>query len=76
MEDICYETRRARPGPGRVEDSRPGPTCDSGDYSDCAPGSSGCCLLLQDLFQSCSGGGMGIVEDMCYEIPQAEACVD
>jgi hypothetical protein len=25
MEDICYEARRARPGPGLVKDSRPGP---------------------------------------------------
>jgi hypothetical protein len=25
------------------------------------------CLLLQYLLQSCSRGGRGIVEDMCYE---------
>ena len=25
------------------------------------------CLLLQDLLQSCSRGGRGIVEDMCNE---------
>ena len=25
------------------------------------------CLLLQYLVQSCSRGGSGIVEDMCYE---------
>ena len=35
-----------------------------------------CVLLLQDLLQSCSRGGRRIVEDMCYEIRQAEACVD
>ena len=33
------------------------------------------CLLLQDLLQSCSRGGRGIVEDMCYERRRAEACV-
>ena len=33
-------------------------------------------LLLQDLVQSCSRGGWGIVEDMCYERLRAEACVD
>ena len=37
----------------------------------------GCvCLLLQYLLQSCSRGGRGIVEDMCYERRRAEACVD
>ena len=35
-----------------------------------------CCLLLQYLIQSCACGGRRIVEDMCYEIRQAEACVD
>jgi hypothetical protein len=34
------------------------------------------CLLLQDLLQSCSLGGGGIVEDMCYERRRAEALVD
>ena len=36
------------------------------------------CLLLQDLLQSCSRGGGGIVEDMCYERRRlrAEACVE
>jgi hypothetical protein len=34
------------------------------------------CLLLQDLLQSCARGGRRIVEDMCYEIRRAEACVD
>jgi hypothetical protein len=34
------------------------------------------CLLLQDLLQSCSRGGGGTVEDMCYERVRAEACVD
>jgi hypothetical protein len=34
------------------------------------------CLLLQYLLQSCSRGGRGIVEDMCYERRRAEACVD
>jgi hypothetical protein len=35
------------------------------------------CLLLQDLVQSCSRGGVGgIWEDMCYERRRAEACVD
>ena len=33
------------------------------------------CLLLQYLLQSCSCGGRGIVEDICYERQQAEACV-
>jgi hypothetical protein len=33
------------------------------------------CLLLQDLLQSRSRGGRGIVEDMCYE-RRAEAYVD
>ena len=33
------------------------------------------CLLLQYLLQSCSRGGRGIVEDMCYERRRAEACV-
>jgi hypothetical protein len=33
-------------------------------------------LLLQYLIQSCSRGGRRIVEDMCYEIRRAEACVD
>ena len=31
---------------------------------------------LQDLLQSCARGGRRIVEDMCYEIRRAEACVD
>jgi hypothetical protein len=35
-----------------------------------------CVLLLQDLLQSYSRGGGGRVEDMCYEIRRAEACVD
>jgi len=34
------------------------------------------CLLLQDILQSCAGGGRRIVEVMCYEIRRAEACVD
>jgi hypothetical protein len=34
------------------------------------------CLLLQYLIQSCARGGRRIVEDMCYEIQRAEACVD
>jgi hypothetical protein len=36
------------------------------------------CLLLQYLIQSCAHarGGRRIVEDMCYEIRRAEACVD
>ena len=34
------------------------------------------CLLLQDLLQSCARWGRGIVEDMCYEIRRAEACVE
>jgi hypothetical protein len=34
------------------------------------------CLLLQYLIQSCVRGGRRIVEDMCYEIQRAEACVD
>jgi hypothetical protein len=33
-------------------------------------------LLLQYLIQSCARGGRRIVEDMCYEIRRAEACVD
>jgi hypothetical protein len=37
----------------------------------------GCvCLLLQYLIQSCARAGRRIVEDMCYEIRRAEACVD
>jgi len=35
-----------------------------------------CCLLLQYLIQSFARGGRRIVEDMCYEIRRAEACVD
>ena len=35
-----------------------------------------CCLLLQYLRQSCARGGRRIVENMCYEIRRAEACVD
>jgi hypothetical protein len=34
------------------------------------------CLLLQYLIQRCARGGRRIVEDMCYEIRRAEACVD
>ena len=34
------------------------------------------CLLLQYLIQSCARGGRRIVEDMCYEIRRAEACVE
>jgi hypothetical protein len=34
------------------------------------------CLLLQYLIQSCAREGRRIVEDMCYEIRRAEACVD
>jgi hypothetical protein len=30
------------------------------------------CLLLQDLAQSCSGGGRGIVEDMCYDVVELD----
>ena len=33
------------------------------------------CLLLQYLIQNCARGGRRIVEDMCYEIRRAEACV-
>jgi hypothetical protein len=39
-------------------------------------GSSRCCLLLQDLLQSCVRGGRGAVEDMRYEVRRAEAGVD
>jgi hypothetical protein len=39
-------------------------------------GTRSCCLLLQYLIQSCARGGRRIVEDMCYEIRRAEACVD
>ena len=35
-----------------------------------------CCLVLQYLIQSCARGGRRIVENMCYEIRRAEACVD
>jgi hypothetical protein len=35
-----------------------------------------CVLLLRDLLQSCSRGGVRRVEDMCYERRRAEACVD
>ena len=35
-----------------------------------------CCLLLQYLIQSCACVGRRIVEDMCYEVRRAEACVD
>jgi hypothetical protein len=34
------------------------------------------CLLQQYLVQSCARGERRIVEDMCYEIQRAEACVD
>jgi hypothetical protein len=34
------------------------------------------CLLLQYLLQSCSRGGRGIVEGMCYKRRRAEALVD
>ena len=34
------------------------------------------CLLLQYLLQSCSRGGGGEVEDMCYERLRAEAFVN
>jgi hypothetical protein len=34
------------------------------------------CLLLQNLLQSCSRVGRGIMEDMYYERRRAEACVD
>ena len=36
----------------------------------------GVCLFLQDLLQSCSRGGRGIVEDMCYERLRAKAGVN
>ena len=36
----------------------------------------GCCLLLQDLLQSCSHWGRRIVEDVYYKIRQAQALVD
>ena len=36
----------------------------------------GVCLLLQYLIQSCARGGRRTVENMCYEIRRAEACVD
>jgi hypothetical protein len=32
--------------------------------------------ILQYLIQSCARGGRWTVEDMCYEIRRAEACVD
>jgi hypothetical protein len=35
-----------------------------------------CLLLLQYLIQSCARGGRRTVEDRCYEIRRAEACVD
>jgi hypothetical protein len=34
------------------------------------------CLLMQYLLQSCSRGGRGMLEDMCYEGRRAEACVN
>ena len=37
---------------------------------------STCVFITQYLSQSCSRGGRGIVEDMCYEGRRAEACVD
>ncbi len=36
----------------------------------------GVCLLLQYLLQSCSRGGGGGMEDMCYERLRAEAGVN
>ena len=33
-------------------------------------------LKREGLLQSCSRGGRGIVEDMCYERLRAEGCVD
>jgi hypothetical protein len=34
------------------------------------------CLLMQYLIHNCARGWRRIVEDMCYEIRRAEACVD
>jgi hypothetical protein len=42
----------------------------------CAAAGVCVCLLLQYLIQSCARGGRRIVEEMCYEIRRAEACVD
>jgi hypothetical protein len=33
-------------------------------------------IVLQYLLQSCSRGGRGILEDMCYEGRRAKACVN
>ena len=33
-------------------------------------------ITAELLIQSCARGGRRIVEDMCYEIRRAEACVD
>ncbi len=47
--------------------------------SSCSGGGSileGVCLLLQYLLQSCSRGGGGGMEDMCYERLRAEASVN
>jgi hypothetical protein len=48
---------------------------DSGGHVLRGPTSRVVCLLLQYLLQSCSRGGGGTVEDMCYEGLRAELCV-
>jgi hypothetical protein len=55
-----------------VGETNPASITIAGEYST----HDGCCLLLQYLIQSCASGGRRIVEDMCYEIRRAEACVD
>jgi len=35
-----------------------------------------CCLQQEDLIHGCARGGRRIVEDVCYDIRRAEACVE
>jgi hypothetical protein len=76
MQDMCYEGLRA-------EACVAGTLTEGGALFSLVPlvwesnpKLQGVCLLLQYLIQSCARGGRRTVEDMCYEIRRAEACVD
>jgi hypothetical protein len=72
VEDMCYESRRAE----ACVYFRPVWTSLVVCHALMHQISVCVCLLLQCRLQTCSRGGRGIVEDMCYERRRAEACVD
>jgi hypothetical protein len=79
VEDMCYERLRAE---AYVNYSAHCALMNAGtghggpQHQSAMARWSGVCLLLQYLLQSCSRGGGGGMEDMCYERLRAEAGVN